>query len=261
MATPFKLQHPMRGAVRATRQRFGDSTDAYIRSVIHTVERLDGVYESLSQLAHTGDPTISLEGRALKIEKAITKADEQARQAIQRARADLDARLQSGYEKARASLGINEKMPHEEAREIRDHIKSLPNAKARTDFIVSAFSNGDKAVMRAITQSPSPALLGDHSASIDSLVRQAIDAADPSLPNLRDDIRDAQQHLDLATDHFVNSTEKLRNRDAAQRAQNQIEAIKQAEAALEQGMALPEGAQPVPDGGDNDGGDGAGEAA
>ena len=226
---------PMLGSKIARRTLEGRNRIEFFRlfDVLDTVERQ---YNALETLYHTDDPNRTKEGRAARYGEQYRKAHDLLGKLSVEVATSLENLERKLLSDAEHQAGLNKPMTEGAQQEIRAALRAMPQSK-RDATLRDAALNGDVGILKAVRESPTEFLYGGTTEPIESLVQQHIERAVPELRDELQAIEHAYSHLKLSVDGFVREADKMRDPVAEQRAQEQAEQIRQAEAALAAGDA------------------------
>lgn len=197
------------------RTRLGHLSDPVFSRTLSTLDQMAAIYEGILDVRNNQSPLNTRETNAVEYKKAADAAIAKAQQVARAAHQAVAERMADLSIAAEGKAGLHSEHPG--AAEIRGALKGM-SQKERDAAIMAAVDAGDKALISAVLHAPSPITHGPVTIPRETLIKEVVNRANPTLENEMADLEFALQSLSLAHDGFESGAKKLRDIGAEDRA-------------------------------------------
>lgn len=232
MKTSTTIRHPSLSSA-AAREALDHVSNPVYDGLFNTIDNLASLYDGLEAVRHNADPTQTAEANAIAYKRKYDGVKEQAQKLIDNRVAAIVAHEAKVVADANAKAGLDKRPPQADA--VWATLRGMTQ-KDRDAAVLDAINRGDRVVIGAIVHSLSPLLTGTFTVPIETTVEHFLSMHAPELAEERENIETALNFLSNAAGAFKQTTEKMRDLAAEERAERGAAAAKEADAVLQSAM-------------------------
>lgn len=197
------------------RQRIGHLSDPVFGKTLNTLDQMAAIYDGVLAVRENQSPLNTREANAAAYKKAADAAIDRAHEVAARLGQEIAGRMATLSIEAEKKAGIFTELPG--SAEIRAALRGMPQ-KDRDRAVMEALKNDDHVFIAAVIHAPSPVTTGKITTPRDTLIKEFVARANPTLESEMADLEFAMQSIILANDGFQKGARDLRDIGAEQRA-------------------------------------------
>tara|TARA_R110000787_G_scaffold83794_2_gene180063 strand:- start:86 stop:817 length:732 start_codon:yes stop_codon:yes gene_type:complete len=191
------------------RKRLEQYNDPTFNEVIHAIDQMAGIYDGLAAVRENRDPMKTHAAHAVEYKKQFETATAKAAMRTNRLLEALADRWVKAEDSARKNAGLEHLHPG--AVEVRETLRGMKTTKERDAAIRQAFNQGDRVIVSAVINAPSPVTLGEVTVPLNALTEDYISRENPGYRDELDATDFAAQALRIAHEGFNKGAGKLRD--------------------------------------------------
>lgn len=215
------------------------SQNALFSRLFGTAEELKTTFDGLLAVREAQSPMKTREANAVDLRHKVRRTTEIAKGKVDTLANEFMRTMEQREAQALDRAGVRHDPPGGD--EVRRALRELKTDKERDAALQAAAKRGDRVVLAAVRNAPSPITLGGFTLPTDQIIGRFVSEQNPGYAEEMHDMATALEHMNILEESFERGADDLRDRQAEEAADAGLRLAEEANRKLRGALGIDPG--------------------